>query len=31
VRTIAFQPDGDGRLGAIYIVANPEKLATARA
>ena len=30
VRTIAFQPDGHGRLGAIYIVANPEKLASAR-
>ena len=25
--TIAFQPDGAGRLAAIYVVANPDKLA----
>ncbi|HEY1753165.1 MAG TPA: sigma-70 family RNA polymerase sigma factor [Caulobacteraceae bacterium] len=24
--TIAFQPDGEGRIGAIYVVRNPEKL-----
>jgi RNA polymerase sigma-70 factor, ECF subfamily len=24
--TIAFQPDGQGRIGAIYVVRNPEKL-----
>ena len=26
VQTIAFEPDADGRLAAIYIVRNPEKL-----
>jgi RNA polymerase sigma-70 factor (ECF subfamily) len=26
LRTVAFEPDGQGRIGAIYIVANPEKL-----
>jgi RNA polymerase sigma-70 factor (ECF subfamily) len=24
--TIAFEPDGEGRIGAIYVVRNPEKL-----
>ena len=24
--TVAFQPDGEGRIGAIYVVRNPEKL-----
>ena len=24
--TIAFQPDGAGRIGAIYVVRNPDKL-----
>ena len=24
--TVAFQPDGNGRIAAIYMVANPEKL-----
>jgi RNA polymerase sigma-70 factor (ECF subfamily) len=27
LRTIAFEPDGEGKIAAIYIVANPEKLA----
>jgi len=27
LRTVAFEPDGEGRIAAIYIVANPEKLA----
>ncbi|HEY3800648.1 MAG TPA: sigma-70 family RNA polymerase sigma factor [Caulobacteraceae bacterium] len=26
VRTIAFEPDGAGRIAAIYVVANPDKL-----
>jgi RNA polymerase sigma-70 factor (ECF subfamily) len=26
VSTLAFQPDGEGKLAAIYLVANPEKL-----
>ena len=30
-RTIAFEPDGAGRIAAIYIVANPEKLRGLRA
>jgi len=24
--TLAFQPDGKGRLAAVYLVANPDKL-----
>ena len=24
--TIAFEPDGEGRIGAIYVVRNPDKL-----
>ncbi|MFI4935517.1 MAG: RNA polymerase sigma factor SigJ [Caulobacterales bacterium] len=30
LQTIAFEADGEGKLAAIYIVANPEKLAGAR-
>ena len=30
VTTIAFEPDGNGRLAAVYIVANPDKLASAQ-
>ena len=24
--TLAFEPDGEGRLAAVYLVANPDKL-----